>query len=294
MHPYVISCGSTTDLPRNYYERREVALLHYHYTIEDKTYVDDLGQTLPATAFYKLIEGGAMPTTSQVNALEYIDFFEPFLKQGQDVLHIAFSSGLSGSYQSAMLAREDLTRRYPKRQVLIVDSLAASAGYGLLLDAACDLRDRGSSIKDVYDWLSDNRRSVHHWFFSTDLTHFKRGGRVSASAAMIGSLLNICPIMHVDPLGKLVPVSKVRGRRNALRIMLETMEQHASDKRRYSGKCFISHASAPQDAATLAQMITDHFPMLDGQVTISDIGAVIGAHTGPGTVALFYFGDPRE
>ncbi|HML45167.1 MAG TPA: DegV family protein, partial [Clostridia bacterium] len=216
MSSYVITCGSTADLPHSYVTRRQIPYLCYRYSIGDQEHLDDLWQSVTSKEFYQRMDRGAMPVTTQVNVAQYLEFFEPFLQQGKDVLHVEFSSGLSGSCQSALMARDELAHKYPDRQVLVVDTLAASSGYGLLVDAACDLRDSGAGMQEIYGWLTANRLTAQHWFFSTDLTHYKRGGRISASAAVIGTLLNICPLMFVNAQGKLIPHSKLRGRRNAV------------------------------------------------------------------------------
>ena len=293
MAAYVITCSSTADLPFSYVLKRQLPFLSFRYSISDQEYLDDLWQSVSAKAFYQRMDGGAMPVTTQVNVAQYIEFFEPFLQQDLDVLHVEFSSGLSGSYQSALMARDELTRRYPDRQLRVLDSLSASSGYGLLVDAACDLRDSGADLQTVHDWLLSHRLTAQHWFFSTDLTHYKRGGRISASAAVIGTLLNICPLMYVNTQGKLIPHSKLRGRRNAIRAMLDRMETTAVHGLAYADKCFISHSDCLEDARQLADAVSERFPKIRGGVQIFDIGAVIGSHTGRGTVALFFFGDKR-
>jgi len=294
MPDFVLTCCSTADMPYQYFEKRKIPFICFHYHMDGKEYADDLGQTIPFEEFYARIAAGAMPTTSQVNAGEFIDFFEPFLKDGKDILHISLSTGLSGSYNSACIAGDELLSKYPGRKILIVDSLAASSGYGLLTDAAADMRDRGAAIEDIYAWLEENKLNVHHWFFSTDLRHYKRGGRISAASAMMGTLLNICPLLNVSYEGKLVPRTKIRGKKRVIIEMLRMMEEHAQNGADYSGKCFISNSACYDDALQLADLIEEKFPLLDGPVMINSIGAVIGSHTGPGTVALFFFGDKRQ
>ena len=293
MNEYIVTCCSTADLPYEYMQTRSVPYIIYHYNMDGKEYPDDLGQTVPFEEFYRRIDGGALPTTSQVNAGEFIEFFEPFLQQGKDVLHLSLSSGLSGTYNSACIARDELLAKYPDRKLYIVDSLAASLGYGLLTDAVLDMRDKGVSIEQAHEWVEANKLNMHHWFFSTDLTHYKRGGRISASSAFVGTLLNICPLMNVSFEGKLIPRRKVRGKKHVIKETLETMIEHANGGLNYSGKCFISQSACYDDARRLADLIEQTFPKLSGKVLISSIGTVIGAHTGPGTVALFFFGDKR-
>jgi len=235
-----------------------------------------------------------MPTTSQVNVGQYIEFFEPFLKNGKDILHISFSSGLSGAYNSATIARDELLSIYPDRNILVVDSLGASSGYGLLTSMSADMRDNGASIDEVYNWLQENKLNVHHWFFSTDLTHYKRGGRISAASATVGTLLNICPLLNMSYDGKLTPRKKIRGKKHVISEIVHMMELHAKDGINYSGKCFISNSACYEDARRVADLVEEKFPLLNGRVMINSVGTVIGSHTGPGTVALFFLGDRRE
>ena len=267
MEPFVLTCCSTADMEKNYFERRNIPYVCFHVNLDGKDYMDDLGKSISFEEFYKKIQEGALAGTSQVNVEEYIEFFEPFLKNGQDILHISLSSGISGTFNSANIAREELLEIYPDRQILLVDSLGASSGYGLLVDMAADLRDRGDSIRDVYEWTVSNRLKIHHWFFSTDLTSYIRGGRISKTSGFIGTMLGICPLLK--------------------------MEEHAKDGTDYSGKCFISNSACFEDARQVADLIEAAFPKLNGPVVINSVGTVIGAHTGAGTVALFFEGDER-
>lgn len=280
-------------MPYEYFLKRDIPFASFHFNIAGKEYIDDLGQTMSFEEFYGKIEGGAMPTTSQVNVGEFLDFFEPFLKSSKDILHVSLSTGLSGAYNSACIAKEELLPRYPERKIMIVDSLGASSGYGLLTDLAADMRDRGASIEDAYAWLEENKLNVHHWFFSTDLTHYKRGGRISATSAVVGSLLNICPLLNMNQDGKLIPRGKIRGKRHVISKMVEKMKIHAQNGIEYSGKCFISNSACYDDARMVANSVEGSFPNLNGRVMINSIGTVIGSHTGPGTVALFFLGDKR-
>lgn len=291
---YVLTCCSTADMPYEYFSKRNIPFVCFHYVLDGEEYLDDLGKTISFDEYYRRIAEGAMPTTSQVNVGQYMEFFEPFLKQEKDILHISFSSGLSGAYNSANIAREELLLRYPDRKILIVDSLCASSGYGLLTDMAADMRDNGSSIEELYAWIEENKLNIHHWFFSTDLTHYKRGGRISAASAAVGTLLNICPLLNMSYDGKLTPRKKIRGKKHVISEIVHMMELHAKDGINYSGKCFISNSACYEDARKVADLIERTFPSLNGPVMINSVGTVIGAHTGPGTVALFFTGDKRE
>jgi len=293
MSDYILSCSSTADMPLEYFRKQDIPFLCFHFNLDGKDYPDDLGQTIPFDEFYKRIAAGALPTTSQVNVAQFVEFFERYLADGKDILHISFSSGLSGTYNSAVMARDQLLQKYPGRKLRVVDSLAASSGYGLLVDMAADLRDGGDSIEEVHAWVEANKLNVHHWFFSTDLTHYKRGGRISAASATMGTLLNICPLMNMNLEGKLIPREKIRGKKHVIVEIVKRMEEHAQNGAEYSGKCFISQSACYEDAREVADLVEAKFPKLNGRVMINSIGTVIGSHTGPGTVALFFVGDKR-
>jgi DegV family protein with EDD domain len=265
----------------------------YHFEMEGVEYPDDFGKTISFPDFYARISAGAMPVTSQVNTDAFIAMFEPILAEGTDIIHVTLSSGITGSVNSARLAREELLQRYPERKLYVVDSLAASSGYGLLLDGALDLRDGGMGIEELNVWLEQNKYNLHHWFFTSDLRHLKRGGRVSSTSAVLGTLLNICPLLNVSNTGHLTPRSKERGKKRVIAAMVDEMKRHATFGADYTGKCFLSHSACLEDAQAVAELVQSTFKRMDGKVMINDIGTVIGAHTGPGTVALFFWGDKR-
>lgn len=290
---YIISCCSTADLPADFYKKTGIPFARFHFSMDSKEYEDDLWQTISPESFYQKIRQGALPVTSQVNSDQYEKLFEPELAAGRDIIHLTLSSGISGAIGSARIAAEELRSRYPGRRIEIIDSLAAASGYGLLVSEAYKKKTEGLSFDEMVSWILENRLKLHHWFFSTDLTHFRRGGRISASAAFFGNMLNICPLMNVNSQGKLIPREKIRGKRRVMGQMLKQMELHAQKGRDYNGKCFISHSDCLTDAKELAAMIEEAFPLLDGPVQIFPIGTVIGSHTGPGTVALFFWGDER-
>lgn len=293
MENFVLTCCSTADMEKEFFESRNIPYVCFHYTIDGVTYPDDLGESIPFEKFYERIAKGAAPFTSQVNVEEYCNFFEPILKEGKDILHLTLSSGISGTYNSACVAGSEMRQKYPERTIIILDTLGASSGYGLLTDAAADLRDNGATLEAAAQWVMNNRLSVHHWFFSTDLTSFKRGGRISATSAMLGTVLNICPLMNIDDTGHLIPRQKIRTKKRAIQEMVKMMELHAQNGSRYNGKCAIAHSACEADAKEVAALIESRFPMLSEKVIINSIGCVIGSHTGPGTVALFFFGDKR-
>ena len=253
-----------------------------------------MGLSMPIDEFYKRIENGAAPTTSQVNVDQYEALFTPILESGRDILHLTLSSGISGTYNSCMIAANELREKFPDRKLIVIDSLAASSGYGLLIDYAADLRDSGMGAEEAVEKLEEAKLYVHHWFFSTDLTSYYRGGRISKTSMVMGNLLNICPLLNVNDEGKLIPRQKYRGKKKVIEEMVKRMEEHAQNGLDYSGKCFISQSACYDDAKKVAALIEQKFPKLNGSVVINDIGTVIGSHTGPGTVALFFWGDKRE
>ena len=293
MSNFVLSCCSTADLSREHFQARDIHYICFHYFLNGVSYADDLGQSMPFDKFYQAMVDGADTRTSQVNQDEYEQYFEAFLKEGKDVLHLALSSGISGSANSARLAQESLMERYPDRKLIVVDSLAASSGYGLLMDKLADLRDEGKTIDEVAAFAEKHRLNVHHWFFSSDLTFFVKGGRVSKTSGFIGNLLNICPLLNVSNEGKLIPRQKIRTKRKVISEIVKRMEEHAEGGLDYSGKCFISHSACLEDAQAVAALIESKFPKLNGKVLINSVGTTIGSHTGPGTVALFFWGDER-
>lgn len=293
MADYQLTSCSTTDLSQEYFENRNIGVKYFHFELGGKDYLDDMGKSVPPKELFERMLAGEDTKTSQVTMGEYIEFFEPYLQEGRDILHIAFSSGLSGSYNSARLAAEELAPKYPDRKLYVIDSLAASTGHGLVLDKAADLRDEGKSIDEVRDWIEANKNRAHHWFFSSDLTFFIRGGRVSKTAGAIGTVLGICPLLNVNDEGKLIPREKIRGKKKVEKRIVEVMEQHAENGLDYNGKVFISNSDCYEDARAVADLIEEKFTKMNGKVAIYSIGATIGSHTGPGTVALFYWGDER-
>jgi DegV family protein with EDD domain len=237
---------------------------------------------------------GAETKTSQVNANEYEQYFRSFLEEGKDIIHLCLSSGISGSINSAMIAKSVLEEEYPEQKIYIVDSLAASSGFGLLVDKLADLRDEGMSVEELYEWVEANKRKLNHWFFSTDLTFYIKGGRVSKTAGVVGGILGICPLLNVDYQGRLIPRAKIKGKKKVIKAVVAKMEELAEDGYDYSGKCYISQSACLADAQAVAALIEEKFPKLDGRVKINSIGTTIGSHTGPGTVALFFWGKERN
>lgn len=293
MSNYVLSCCSTADLTKEHFEERDIHYACFHYELDGKSYLDDLGQSMSLDDFYQAMVDGAMTKTSQINMDEYMDYFTPFLEEGKDIIHLTLSSGISGTFNSANLAKEELKEKYPDRKIFIIDSLCASSGYGLLMDKLADKRDEGMDVEELAAWAEEHKYDVHHWFFSSDLTFFIRGGRVSKTAGVIGGVLNICPFLNVSNMGELIVRAKIRTKKKAIKEMAVKMKEHALDGLEYADKCYISNSACYEDARAVADLIEKEFPNLKGKVLINNIGTTIGSHTGPGTVALFFWGDKR-
>lgn len=294
MQQFLLCCGSTADLSFEHLQKRQIEYIPFHYYLDDKEYADDLGKTIPYSAFYAAMAKGVMTKTSQINADEYEAFFTPYLEAGRDILYVALSSGISGAYNSALIAQKNLAEKFPDRKLIVIDSLGASSGYGLLMDTLADLRDEGKSIDETAAYAEAHKLEVNHWFFSTDLTYYVRGGRISKAMGWFGTIFRICPLLNMDNLGRLIPRKKVRTKPKVILEIVKTMAEYAQNGTAYSGKCYISHAACLDDAKAVAALIEKNFPALTGKIEIYDVGTTIGAHTGPGTVALFFMGKKRE
>lgn len=294
MSEYILTCDSPVDLSPERLRELGVSYIRFHYSVDGTECLDDLGQTVTFPEFYQKQAMGADIRTSQANRTDYTEFFEAFLKEGKDILHISFSSGLSGSFDSACFAAQDLSEKYPERKVFVVDSRGACAGYGLLVDTAAEKKNaEGLSIEELRDWTEKNRLRVQHWYCSCDLSYYIKGGRISKTAGTVASALGICPLMNMDEPGHLVPVDKLHTKKKTMKNIVKMMLEHAEGGADYSGKCFIRHSNCREDAEAVAAAVTEAFPHINGGVDIDYIGISIGSHTGPGTIALFFWGDDR-
>ncbi len=293
MSNYILSCCSTADLDQQHFDKRDIKYVCFHFEIDGTPYMDDLGNSMSFDEFYAKMAKGSMTKTSQISVGEYIEYFESFLMEGLDILHLTLSSGISGTLNSATIARDQLKEKYPDRKIYVVDSLAASAGYGLVMDKLADLRDQGMGIDEVYNWVVENRLRCQHWFFVSDLKYLVRGGRVSKVAGAIGNVLSICPLLNVDYQGRLIVRAKVRGKSAVMKAQVDKMLELCDNGTDYDGECFISNSDCYKDARAVADMIEERIPKLKGRVKIYSIGTTIGSHTGPGTVALFFWGKQR-
>jgi len=291
---FVLSCESTVDLAYSYVSGRDIPVIFYSYLVDGRIYEDDMlrdPEALPR--FYSFIEAGKLPSTSQLNTFAYEDFFEEQLKKG-DLLHIALGTGMTQSVRNAEEAAEHLREKYPDRKIIIVDSLCSSSGYGMLVDYAADLRDEGHTMEEIEEWLLQNRRRIHHQFFSTELKYFRRSGRMSGAAAAVATILGICPIMRLDDGGRIIAYDKVRGKRKAIETTADMMEKLAENGKDYSGKCFISHSNCLPEAEATRDLVKERFPNISGDIPIWDIGTIIASHCGPGTVAVYFLGEERK
>lgn len=293
MGDYVLSCCSTADLTEEQLKEYGIEYVCYHFEIDGKEYLDDLGKSIDFHDFYKAMEDGAMTRTSQVSVGEYTEYFKGFLEAGKDIIHLTLSSGISGTYNSAMIAKSELEDIYPDRKIYVIDSLAASGGFGLLMMILSEKKKEGMGVDELAKWAEENKLKLQHWFFTSDLTYLIRGGRVSKASGAVGKILNICPLLNVDFEGKLIPRMKVRTKKKVELEQVNKMIEHAEGGRDYTGKVIITQADCYDDAKDVADLIEKTFPKMDGKVIINYIGTTIGSHTGPGTVALFFWGDKR-
>jgi len=294
MSDYILSCGSVSDLTKEHYERRKLHVVNYHFMVNGKIYLDDMGVSYPFDQFYAAMRKGVDTKTSQVSVGEFIESWEPLLKDGHDILHVELSSGLSGVVHSAETAAKMLMEQYPERKILVADSLGASSGYGLIMDKMADNRDAGMSMEDNYNWVVEHRLEMHHWFFSTDLSYYVKGGRLSKTSGFLGNLLHICPLLNMDYQGHLIPREKVRTVKKVEQRMVEKMEEYAFNGLDYSDKIYICHSDCMEYAQTIKKMVEEKFPKRKGDVEINWIGTTIGSHSGPGTAALFFWGKKRD
>ena len=290
MGNYIITTDTTADLPESYIQETGLGIMSLSYTIDGETY--DRSHELPVKEFYAKMRGGSMPTTSQVNPDTAKQVFLDMMKEKDtDILHIAFSSGLSGSYNSARIASEELAEEYPDHKVIVIDSLCASLGEGLLVHKALENQKKGMSLEENAKWVEENKLHLVHNFTVDDLFHLHRGGRVSKTAAILGTMINLKPILHVDDEGHLIPLSKVRGRKKSLIALVDSMEKQIGSYRDQNDIVFISHGDCEEEAQYVADLVKQRFGI--DSFLINYVGPTIGAHSGPGTMALFYLGEYR-
>ena len=290
MRDYVIITDSTTDLTQELINELNITVIPMEFNIEGKSYLNYSDERdISYKEFYDILRSGKSSTTSLINTATFTDLFEPILQDGKDILYIAFSSGLSGTYNSSCIAAQMLSEKYTDSKIYTVDSLSASMGEGLLVYHAANKKKEGMNIDDLKDWVEKNKHNLCHLFTVDDLHHLKRGGRLSSAAAIVGTVLSIKPVLHVDNEGHLIPVEKVRGRKLSITAMLKIMEKTAIKPEEQT--IFISHGDCLEEAEYLAKLIKEKLNVKD--IKMNFIGPVIGSHSGPGTIALFFLGTER-
>jgi len=290
LNEYVLLTDSSCDLPAALAEKMELGVLPLTVYVEEKKYINYLDEReISFKDFYDLLRTKAPTKTSAANVGDFEEYMESVLKEGKDILYIGFTSGLSGTFNAGCIAAQELSEKYPERKILCVDSLCASLGQGLLIYHAWQEKQKGKSIEEVRDFVENNKLNLCHWFTIDDLMFLKRGGRISASTAVLGSMLNIKPVLHVDNDGKLISVDKARGRKASLRALADRAEKLGINLKDQT--IFISHGDCEEEAKYLGEMMKDRFGVKE--VLINYVGPVIGAHTGPGVVALFFLGTER-
>ena len=291
MNDYRIITDSTSDLTQEQAEALDVTVIPMDFTIGSDSFLDYPDERdISSHDFYTRIAAGEASTTNQISIAVFTDTFEPFLQAGQDVLYAGFSSGLSGTYNNSVLAAQELEKKYPGRSIRAIDTLAASLGEGLLVYHLVQKKRQGASLDETAKWLEENRCRMHHWFTVDDLNHLKRGGRISGEAALVGTMMGIKPVMHFDNEGHIILMDKIRGRRQSLDALVNHMEKTSIEPEKQM--IFISHSDSPEGLEYVAQQVKKRFGVK--QIETAPIGPVIGAHTGTGTVALFYLGEDRE
>lgn len=287
MRDYVITVNSTVDLPKEWLEERNVPVVPLRYIMDGQTYEDMSGLT--AKEFFAKLREGKMSVTSQVNPEEAKAALEPFLKEGKDVLHLAFSSGLSGTCNSMKIAGEELREEYPEAKVIVIDTLCACLGEGLLLYKALQQKAAGKTIEETAAWVEENKLHICHDVTVDDLNHLHRGGRISKATAVVGTMVKIKPIIHMDNEGKLQVIGKERGRKKSLNKIVDMAVEQS--KGWDNDIIMITHGDCIEDAEYVASLVREKMGI--DNILINNIGTVIGSHTGPGVVAVFCMGNKR-
>lgn len=288
---FVITTDTSSDLPQEYIDQHQLNLVTLYFIVDGVTYGYNCPQNMDVKEFYQKMRDGSAPKTQQADPEHIKTVFEPLLRQGKDILHLSFSSGLSGTTNSCRIAAEDLLEQYPERRIVVIDTLAASLGVGLLVHYALGLQQQGKTLDEIAQWVEDNKLHLCHYFTVEDLTYLQRGGRISKATALVGGMIGIKPVLHVDNDGHLVAVSKVRGRKQSLNALVDKMEATVGSFRDKNQVVFISHGDCLDDANYVAEQVKARFGI--EHFLISDISPVIGSHSGPGTIALFFLGDQR-
>lgn len=291
MAEYIISTDTSCDFPLEYVKQHQLPLVTLFYSIDGVTGENGCPSSDVLKNFYDKMRAGSMTKTQQASIEDTEKVFREILKEGKDILHIAFSSGLSGTANAARLAAENMMEEFPGRKIIVIDSLCASLGQGLLVDYALKLQQQGKTMEETAKWLEDHIQNICHLFTVEDLKYLQRGGRISKTTALVGTMIGIKPVLHVDPEGKLVSISKVRGRKQSIPALVNKMEENIGKYRGEKQPIFISHGDCIEDANYLAELVKERFGY--DEFLINDVGPTIGAHSGPGTLALFFMGETR-
>lgn len=291
MSDYVLTCSSVADLPADFTEERNIDVMKYNLFLDGKEYLDDQGKSISNKEFFDQMRAGASPSTSMVSFERYMNFFRPYLEQGKDVLHLELSANLSGAHDNALRAARDLMKEFPDRKVIVVDTRSATGGYGLLVDLTEQEKEKGATIEEAAAFANNLKQQIQHWFVVGDLEYLRRGGRLSKASAMVGTMLNIKPVLSVDTGGRVTPVEKIRGRKKAVQSVL----QHLKDSIENDGDgqtIVVMHADDLDEAEQFADRIRDAVPGAK-EVIVREFGPVIGAHVGPGALGAAFVGDGR-
>lgn len=286
----VIITDSSCDLPLDYINDAKVLSLGLISTFKDKDYAEDFGQTLSYKEFYEGVRQGEMPTTSQINSYRFVEEFEKHVEQGKSIIYLAFSSALSGTYNSSLIAKNEVLEKYPNADITIIDTRSASLGVGLIVYYAYEMLKKGCSKDEIVNWVENNKLKVNHLFTVDDLNHLKRGGRISSTSAFVGTILDIKPVLHVNDLGELIPFTKVKGRKKAIRTLFDNLKNRIVNPEDQT--IFISHGDCLDDALFLKSLIEKEFNVKGFKINY--VGQAIGSHSGPGTLALFFIGHNRD
>lgn len=291
MAEYIISTDTSCDFPLEYVKQHQLPLVTLFYSIDGVTGENGCPSSDVLKNFYDKMRAGSMTKTQQASIEDTEKVFREILQEGKDILHIAFSSGLSGTANAARLSAENMMEEFPERKIIVIDSLCASLGQGLLVDYALKLQQQGKTMEETAKWLEDHIQNICHLFTVEDLKYLQRGGRISKTTALVGTMIGIKPVLHVDPEGKLVSISKVRGRKQSIQALVNKMEENIGKYRGEKQPIFISHGDCIEDANYLAELVKERFGY--DEFLINDVGPTIGAHSGPGTLALFFMGETR-
>lgn len=294
MTDFILSTTSSADLSIEELYKEDIKWIGYPYQLDNKEYIDDLGKTISLDQFYQRMTEGASVSTSQITYVRYIDYFEDLLKYEKDILHLCLSSGITGEYQQALMAKKELEEKYPERKILVLDSLTGTTGQGLLILEMNKLRKEGKSIEEVYDWAVNNRLKINAMIFTTDLTYLVRGGRLSKAAGSFGNLLNICPIIEFNINGVLVVKDKIRTKKKAMKALIDIIKNDRIEDIENINRIYVIHTHAYEDALELQKMLRKKLGDFDGEIKIAEIGTTIGSHLGPGSIGLAFWSKTRN